>query len=59
MPSTKRSFQAEDDGPSDGSLLQQIRGMWQFANVVEWIYIFGKAVKIDEDIDVEVGLLSL
>ncbi|PHH84300.1 hypothetical protein CDD83_2178 [Cordyceps sp. RAO-2017] len=27
--------------------------MWQFANLCQWIYIFGRAAKIDESIDVE------
>jgi hypothetical protein len=36
------------------SLLQRIRNMWEFANLVQFIFIFGRAVKIDEDLDVEV-----
>lgn len=28
--------------------------MWEFANIMQYIYIFGKAVKIDEDFDIEV-----
>ena len=36
------------------TLLESIRNMWQFANLAQWIFIFGKAVKIDENIDVEV-----
>lgn len=36
------------------SLLQNIRNMWEFASVMQYIFIFGKAVKIDEDFDVEV-----
>ncbi|KAG6002818.1 hypothetical protein E4U54_000784 [Claviceps lovelessii] len=27
--------------------------MWQFANLCQWIYIFGKAVQIDASIDVK------
>ncbi|KAJ6445531.1 phd finger domain-containing protein [Purpureocillium lavendulum] len=59
MPSRKRSLQAvdDDDGvtnrPRSTELLDRIRNMWQFANVCQWIYIFGKAAKIDESIDVE------
>lgn len=28
--------------------------MWEFASVMQFIFIFGKAVKIDEDFDIEV-----
>jgi hypothetical protein len=37
------------------SMIERIRNMWEFANLAQWIYIFGKAVKIDEDLDIEVG----
>ncbi|KAI5462942.1 hypothetical protein BGZ63DRAFT_351780 [Mariannaea sp. PMI_226] len=55
MSSRKRSFQAFEGGSDDAehSLLHRIRNMWQFANLCQWIYIFGKAVKIPESIDVE------
>ena len=36
-------------------MIERIRNMWEFANLAQWIYIFGKAVKIDEDLDIEVG----
>jgi hypothetical protein len=35
------------------SLLTQIRGMWEFAALMQYLFFFGKAVKL-EDIDVEV-----
>lgn len=38
------------------SLLDRIRNMWEFANLAQWIFIFGRAVKIDENLDIEVGL---
>ncbi len=44
--------------PKESSLLERIRNMWEFANLVQWIFIFGKAVKIDEELDVEVGSLN-
>ncbi|KAJ4272392.1 hypothetical protein NW762_001105 [Fusarium torreyae] len=55
MPSRKRSFAAVDgeDGEKEPSLQHRIRNMWHFANLCQWIYIFGKAAKIDESIDVE------
>jgi len=36
------------------SLLTQIRNMWEFASTMQYIFLFGKAVKIDEDFDIEV-----
>ncbi|KAI8951018.1 hypothetical protein F4801DRAFT_546936 [Xylaria longipes] len=40
--------------PSAGSdLLQRIRNSWQFANLFQWIYLFGRVVKIDESIDID------
>lgn len=41
-------------------MIERIRNMWEFANLAQWIYIFGKAVKIDENLDIEVrSALSL
>lgn len=54
MPSRKRSLDEADDGTaSDTTLLARLRGMWQFANLSQWIFIFGKVAKIDESIDIE------
>ncbi|ETS87372.1 hypothetical protein PFICI_01200 [Pestalotiopsis fici W106-1] len=39
--------------PKEISLLQRIRNTWQFANLFQWIYLFGKVVKIDESIDID------
>lgn len=36
------------------SLLDRLRNTWEFANLMQYICIFGKAVKIDEDFDIEV-----
>jgi hypothetical protein len=46
------------DPPKERSLLDRIRNMWEFANLAQWIFIFGRAVKIDENLDVEVSLCS-
>ena len=45
---------------SEPSLLSRIRKTWEFANLMQYIYIFGKAVKIDQNVDIEVrqGLLA-
>ncbi|ROT37025.1 hypothetical protein SODALDRAFT_380509 [Sodiomyces alkalinus F11] len=51
-------LEASTDVPADGpatepSLRQRIRNMWQFANLGQWIYLFGKAVKIDDRLDTD------
>jgi hypothetical protein len=40
------------------TLLSRLRNMWEFANLMQYIFIFGKAVKISEDFDIEVGYIS-
>ena len=42
--------------PKELSLLERIRNMWEFSNLAQYIFFFGKAVKIDENLDVEVSL---
>ena len=42
------------DASKEPSMLLRIRNMWQFANLFQWIMIFGKAVKIDDNLDIEV-----
>lgn len=32
--------------------------MWQFANLCQWIYLFGKVVRIPDDVDIEVRNLA-
>ncbi|KAK0383108.1 hypothetical protein NLU13_9021 [Sarocladium strictum] len=54
MPALKRSYDVANNDGDGVAPLQRVRNMWQFANLVQWIYIFGKAAKIDESIDVEV-----
>ena len=57
MPARKRtaSEMETEEHVETPSTLHRLRNMWQFANLVQWIYIFGKAAKIDESIDVEVS----
>ena len=38
------------------SMLDRLRNTWELANLMQYIYIFGKAVKIDEDLTIEVLL---
>lgn len=53
----KRAFsKAEpENAPSakPPSLLQQIRNTWQFANLFQFIMLFGKALKMDDNFDIE------
>ncbi|KAI0427290.1 hypothetical protein F5Y09DRAFT_316705 [Xylaria sp. FL1042] len=38
---------------AESDLLPRIRNLWQFANLFQWIYLFGRVVKIDESIDID------
>ena len=40
--------------PQDEAMLARLRNTWEFANLMQYIFIFGRAVKIDEDFDIEV-----
>ncbi|KAJ4151326.1 hypothetical protein LMH87_012033 [Akanthomyces muscarius] len=55
MPSETQAI-ADMYGESSNAispLLQRIRNMWEFANLCQWIYIFGKAAKIDDTLEIE------
>ena len=57
MPARKRG-RAELEAaepPEPPSLLHQIRNRWEFANLAQYINLFGDAVRIDKDVDVEVS----
>jgi hypothetical protein len=58
MPRKRTRDEMEASEPSEikqgPSLLKRIRNMWEFASVMQFIYVFGKALKIDEDFDIEV-----
>ena len=52
MGSRKRGrdeMESSEPAP-EKSLLDKIRSTWEFANIMQYIFIFGKAVKIDEDL---------
>jgi hypothetical protein len=49
-----RDEMESSEPPTETSLLRKIRNMWEFACVMQYIFTFGKAVKIDEDFDIEV-----
>ena len=56
MPSRKRAADEMDvETPvKEPSTLQKLRDMWQFANLAQYISLFGDAIKIDKDFDIEV-----
>ncbi|KAM3071350.1 hypothetical protein ACMFMG_008942 [Clarireedia jacksonii] len=39
--------------PREPTIIERLRNMWEFANLAQWIFIFGRAVKIDENIGIE------
>ena len=66
MPRLKRTRdEAELDLPSlepevpeeKREMLSQLRSMWEFASLMQYIFMFGHVVKIDEDFDIEVWYL--
>ncbi|KAJ3575927.1 hypothetical protein NPX13_g3868 [Xylaria arbuscula] len=51
-----RDIESDQDtrqSPLESGPLQRIRNLWQFANLFQWIYLFGRVVKIDESIDID------
>ncbi|KAL9094303.1 MAG: hypothetical protein Q9165_003443 [Trypethelium subeluteriae] len=59
MPGRKRKIQDVEienvpsvPAPIDGTL-RRLRNMWQFASLMQYLYLFGKAVKVDEDLDID------
>jgi hypothetical protein len=57
MPLRKRAAEVAQDPPEDVAsiTLHRLRNMWEFANLCQWIYLFGKVAKIDDAIDIEVS----
>ena len=57
VPRKRGRAEMESSEPApETSQLTKLRNMWEFANVMQYIFIFGKAVKIDEDFDIEVPI---
>ena len=64
MPRYKRSAaEAQLDAPVEpqissehAALLSDLRNMWEFASLMQYIFLFGHVIKIDEDFDIEVGI---
>lgn len=36
------------------AVLARLRNMWEFASLMQYIFLFGHVVKIDDDMDIEV-----
>ncbi|XMA11366.1 hypothetical protein WAI453_004157 [Rhynchosporium graminicola] len=55
VSSRKRGRQEMEavESPKEPSMLERIRNMWEFANLAQYIFTFGRAVKIDENLDIE------
>lgn len=58
MPARKRPIeevQLEDTpAPIVSPFLQKLRSTWEFACLMQYIYLFGDCVKINSDVDIEV-----
>ena len=50
-------LEPEVQPPENLEILSRLRNMWEFASLMQYIYLFGQAVKIDDDLDIEVGWL--
>lgn len=53
----RQEMEADDTpavAPAEPSTLYKLRNMWEFASLMQYIFFFGRAVKIDEDFDIEV-----
>jgi hypothetical protein len=59
MVSRKRAHSemeaAPEQRPQEPDLLKRLRDCWELANLMQYIFTFGKVMKIDEDFDIEVG----
>lgn len=56
MGSRKRGrdeMEASEPAP-ESTMLDRLRNTWEFSNIMQYIYIFGRVVKIDEDLTIEV-----
>lgn len=67
MPARKRGRQeAELDNSvvameetKENETLTALRNMWQFAAFMQYLFLFGKVVKVDEDFDMDVSIIVM
>ena len=48
------SSEPTTESTTEPSILTRLRDMWEFSNLMQYIFIFGKAVKIDDEFTIEV-----
>lgn len=58
---TKKEEEKEEgkEGKEEPGLLHRLRNCWEFANLMQYISMFGKVMKIDEDFGIEVRRVPL
>ncbi|KAL3427804.1 PHD-finger domain-containing protein [Phlyctema vagabunda] len=49
----RQEMEAVEPPSAEPSLVDRIRDMWEFSNLAQYIFTFGSAVKIDENLDIE------
>lgn len=49
----------EEKGKEEPGPLHRLRNCWEFANLMQYISMFGKVMKIDEDFGIEVSRVCL
>ena len=57
QPTEKKKGKDEKKGKEEPGLLHRLRNCWEFANLMQYISMFGKVMKIDEDFGIEVSVL--
>lgn len=50
----RQEMEAVSEAPKEPTMIDRLRNMWEFANLAQWIFIFGKTVKMDDNIGIEV-----
>ncbi|KAK4892672.1 hypothetical protein LTR28_002295, partial [Elasticomyces elasticus] len=62
MPARKRARQEVEEahdhiqiaaGPAEPTTQLKLRNTWEFANLTQYMFFFGKAVKVDDDLDID------
>ena len=55
----RRRDEIEEEAPvEEPSMLHKLRNMWHFANLVQYLTLFKGPLKLDGDLDIEVGLCA-
>lgn len=57
MPARKRAIVEVDASEEPASVapeLHKLRNMWEFASLMQYIYLFGECVRINPDVDIDV-----